>query len=290
MNCVNHPEVPVAAYCQNCGKALCAACMRSVAGVIYCEQCLAERLGMGSVPASPAGAAGAGAGYPVSGVIAPSGPNPGTAFILGFIPGVGAFYNGQFIKGLVHVLVFVILIGITQHRGIFGIFVAAWVAYQVFDAFETAKARRDGRPLPDPFGLNELGGKLGIPNHPTSHSGAMPGFTTTPIPPMPPPPGAGFPPAAGFTDPYAPYSAVPPVPPAGFDPMLPPRRREPVGAMILIGLGVLFLLNTMDVFHFDWIGRLWPLLIICLGVALFIRRSRETPPSPPPPPSTGGPQ
>ena len=31
-NCVNHPEIPVAAYCQNCGKALCATCVRSVAG------------------------------------------------------------------------------------------------------------------------------------------------------------------------------------------------------------------------------------------------------------------
>lgn len=59
--------------------------------------------------------------------------------------------------------------------------------------------------------------------------------------------------------------------------------------MILIGLGLLFLLNTLDIFHFDWIGRLWPLLIIALGAALFIRRTREIPP-PPPPPTSGGPQ
>lgn len=184
-------------------------------------------------------------------------------------------YNGQFIKGLVHVLVFVILIGITEDHGIFGIFIAAWIAYQIFDAYETAKARRDGRPLPDPFGLNELGAKLGIPN---------PNFMGTPTPPMPPSTGAGFSPAAGFTDPYAqPYSAVPPPPP------MPPlsRRREPVGALVLIGLGLLFLLNTMDIFHFDWIGHLWPLLIIGFGVLLFVRRSREIPP-PPPPPSSGG--
>jgi TM2 domain-containing membrane protein YozV len=285
MNCVNHPENPVAAYCQNCGKALCTTCVRAVSGVIYCEQCLAARLGIGGSGAVP----GASPVYP--GVIAPAGPNPGTAFALGFIPGVGAMYNGQFVKGLVHVLVFVILIGITQSHGIFGIFIAAWVVYQVFDAYETAKARRNGLPLPDPFGLNELGAKLGIPNPlggPTSH-----GFTAH-VPPVPPPPGAGFPPAAGFspaagfTDPYAqpPYAAVPPVPPVppGFDPGLPPpRRHEPVGALILIGLGVLFLLNTLDIFHFDWIGRLWPLLIIAFGALLFIRRSREIPPPPPPP-------
>jgi hypothetical protein len=48
---------------------------------------------------------------------------------------------------------------------------------------------------------------------------------------------------------------------------------------------VLFLLNTLDVFNFDWFGRLWPLLIIAFGVALFLRRAHETPPSPPPPPT-----
>lgn len=284
MNCANHPEVPVSAYCQNCGKAMCAACMRSVGGVIYCEPCLAERLGM-----SGASKTGAPAGYP--GVIAPAGPHPGTAFLLGFIPGVGAMYNGQFIKGLVHVVIFIILIGMTEHVGIFGILVAAWVAYQVFDAFETAKARRDGRPLPDPFGLNDLGNRMGIHmGGPASgpgvtgpgaagpaamNYGAAQGFTGGQVPPPPP--------VAGFTDPYAP----PPIPP-------PPGhyygwgRREPIGALVLIVLGVLFLLNTLDVFHFDWFGRLWPVLLICFGVALFLKRTRELPPPPPPPPQSGG--
>lgn len=297
MNCANHPDTPVAAYCQNCGKALCTNCVRSVAGVIYCEQCLAARLGIGAAAgAPPPGAPGT---YP-PGVIAPGTPNPGTAFCLGFIPGVGAMYNGQFIKGMVHVLIFVILIGISKSHDIFGIFVAAWIAYQVFDAFQTAKARRDGLPLPDPFGLNELGVKMGI--H-MGGSGTAQGFAATPVPPVPPPPGAGFtPPAAGFAG-SSPYVNVPPVPPMpppvpgavppGFDPtmMPPPRRREPVGALVLIGLGVLFLLNTLDVFHFNWIGHLWPLLIIAIGAGLLVRRTREvTPPPPPPPPSSGGPQ
>lgn len=301
MNCVNHPEVPVTAYCQHCGKAMCAACMRSVGGVIYCEPCLAERLGMGA--SAPAGAAYTGAApgaFP--GVVAPSGPHPATAFILGFIPGVGAMYNGQFIKGLIHVLIFIILIGMTEHVGIFGILIAAWIAYQVFDAFETAKARRDGRPLPDPFGLNDFGARMGIPMGPAGPVagtagavgptvggyGAAQGFTGGQVPPVPPAS------AAGFTDPYGqPYAGgVPPVPPpvpgawCGWG----PGRGAPVGAVILIGLGVLFLLNTLDVFHFDWFGRLWPVLLICFGVALFLKRSRELPPPPPPPPPPGGAQ
>ena len=98
--------------------------------------------------------------------------------ILGFIPGVGAMYNGQYIKAIVHVLVFVVLISICEHYGVFGIFVAAWVLYQVFDAHQTAKARRDGLPLPDPFGLNELGNAFG------GHSAPRPY-----VPPVQPPPG-----------------------------------------------------------------------------------------------------
>jgi TM2 domain-containing membrane protein YozV len=294
MNCANHPENPVAAYCQNCGKALCTACVRSVAGVIYCEQCLAARLGIGGAAPIPGAAPGTG---PVPGVVAPIGPNPGTAFALGFIPGVGAMYNGQFIKGLLHVLIFVILIGITQSYGIFGIFVAAWVAYQVFDAYQTAKARREGLPLPDPFGLNDLGSKLGIPNPTSWHGGpGVPpaqGFTSTQVPPAPPAAGggwtpvAGFTPPAGYTDPFgqAPYTNVPPPPGGGrFR-----GRNEPVGAIVLIGLGVLFLLNSLDIFHFHWIWHLWPLLVIGLGVLLFVRRMRESkPPGPPPAGPQGG--
>jgi len=228
--------------------------------LIYCEPCLSARLGIGGPAAT----------IP-PGVPAPGSPSPALAFILGFIPGVGAMYNGQFIKGLIHVLVFIILIGITNQVGVFGIAIAAWIAYQVFDAFETAKARRDGRPLPDPFGLNDFGARIGIPPHGAGFANPSPGvaqgFTGYQAPPPP----------SGYPDPYAP--PMPPPPPGpGW------RRREPIGAIILIVLGVLFLLNTMNVFNFNWFGHLWPLLIIAFGVALFLRRAHEVPPSPPPPP------
>ena len=96
-------------------------------------------------------------------------PNPAAAAVLGLIPGVGAMYNGQFFKGLIHVVIFAVLISITTHYGIFGIFIGAWVLYQSFEAYHTAKARRDGQPLPDPLGLNEVGNWLNLgakPNYP----------------------------------------------------------------------------------------------------------------------------
>jgi Domain of unknown function (DUF5668) len=56
MNCAYHPDQAAVAYCRTCGKALCANCTRPVRGIIYCEDCLGARMegaGMpGSVPAA----------------------------------------------------------------------------------------------------------------------------------------------------------------------------------------------------------------------------------------------
>jgi TM2 domain-containing membrane protein YozV len=297
MNCINHPEIPVAAYCQNCGKALCQECVRSIGGVVYCESCLAARLnhpGAGPAPNVP------GTG-PYIGLPPTDGPNPGLALGLGFIPGVGAMYNGQFVKGTVHVLVFALLCSIANHADFFGILIPFWIAYQVFDAYQTAKARRDGLPLPNPFGLNDLGYRLGLVPHPETPVTAPPPFAgqpytgqTAPTPGVPftPTPGAGteVPPFTPFSTPGQgfgyPPSGNPPM--AGFvsqsDPTAPPvtpvaqigRSQVPVGAIVLIGFGTLFLLSSMGVFRDEWIGRAWPLVLVGIGVWLIIRRMRET--------------
>jgi hypothetical protein len=187
-------------------------------------------------------------------------------------------YNGQFFKGLIHVVIFAVLISITDHYPIFGLFIAAWILYQSFEAFHTAKARRDGQPLPDPLGLNELGSWLNLGSHP--HNPAQPGAGVPPnaapgVPPAgaypPPPPYAGYQPpyAAGYVDP-----AMPPVPP----PCGPVywRRKEPIGAVVLIALGLLFLLGQLDIFNGKLFEYFWPLLLIGLGVWLIVRRTRET--------------
>src|ERR1700691_248738 len=152
MNCINHPDVAAAAYCQNCGKPLCTGCMRSVGGVIYCEPCLAARLSSPPQGGNP---------YPDATLTALH-AHPVLAGLLGFIPGVGAMYNGQYIKALAHVLIFAVFVSLSDKSFVFGMLLAAWIFYQVFDAAQTAKARRDGLPLPNPFGLNDLGTKLGI--------------------------------------------------------------------------------------------------------------------------------
>src|SRR5216684_5656805 len=103
MNCANHQQTPAAAYCRTCGKPLCTNCTRPVMGVIYCENCLAEKVS-GTAPPQmgyPQGTSqGLGARVPPG---QSTGPNPALAGILGAIPfGVGAIYNGQYAKGLAH--------------------------------------------------------------------------------------------------------------------------------------------------------------------------------------------
>ena len=41
---------------------------------------------------------------------------------------------------------------------------------------------------------------------------------------------------------------------------------------VLIGLGVLFFLSTMDILHFRDIARFWPLLLIGLGAYMLYSR------------------
>jgi TM2 domain-containing membrane protein YozV len=227
MNCVNHPETPVISYCQNCGKGLCAACTRPVAGLIYCEQCLAAKVG----------APGAGnfreTVFPPGTPLAAPGPNPALATVLGIIPGVGAMYNGQFVKAMIHVLVFVVLIAITNEHDFFGFFIAAWIIYQIFDANQTAKARRDGLPLPDPFGLNDLAARIGGQYAPAQTYTAPPANpAATGVPPSYPPPPNPI--ASSFVGgaPYAPYpptgSGCVPPPPTGPSPTFRRRRRRRV--------------------------------------------------------------
>jgi putative Mn2+ efflux pump MntP len=50
------------------------------------------------------------------------------------------------------------------------------------------------------------------------------------------------------------------------------KSRAPVGAIVLIALGMLFLLGQLDVFRERFFGLTWPLLLIALGVWLIIRR------------------
>ncbi len=297
MNCANHPDREKTAFCQNCGKPLCQECTRVVGTAVFCEPCLASRLsGVGAPPPPPAGAytyTGAPASsYSVTGTIPPPGsPNPALAALLGIIPGVGAMYNGQFAKGVIHLVIFAVLVSLSHENGIFGLFIAGWVCYQVIEAYHTARARRDGTPLPNPFGLNDIGERLGFGKSwaANSTSASTPPPVGSYVPPanpyVPPVAGSAPPPRAPWdvqwTD-YAPPVAnpynAPPMP--SFDPNAPyARNRFPVGAIWLIGLGVLFLIGNSGFFHAFPMHRIIPFFLIGLGVWLFIHKMTLSGPS-----------
>jgi hypothetical protein len=52
------------------------------------------------------------------------------------------------------------------------------------------------------------------------------------------------------------------------------RERSPIGAVVLIGCGVLLLLANLGWFSFHWISHFWPVILITIGVWLFIKRQR----------------
>lgn len=304
MNSQTAPDPNTVAYCQNCGRPLTADERRLVSGAVYCEPCLAERLASAAPPTPSAGFNyAASAPFPPP----PGAPNPGLAVLLGFIPGVGAMYNGQYAKGVVHLVVFAVLVSLADQHGIFGVVIAGWVFYQVFEAYHTARARRDGLPLPNPFGLNDIGERLGFgKSWPTPPAG----MGQAPVPPQasnPAGPAYAWDPRSahpqaeaprpaedGYTrtsyappgfDPasYAPYNSVPPAPPSpGYsdvpqpEPFVPPANRVPAGALWLIGLGILFLIGNAGIFHGFPVHRLLPFLLIGGGAWLFLYKMRST--------------
>jgi len=140
MKCAQHAEVDATGYCRQCGRPLCQECTRNVRGALYCEDCLAN-----IVTPPQAGpqktAPGAGA-------------HPGTALALGFIPGLGAVYNGEYVKALVHVAVFGGIIAALSSDlpgeldAFLGIALACFYFYMPIEAYHVAKARQSGQPQP----------------------------------------------------------------------------------------------------------------------------------------------
>jgi hypothetical protein len=157
-----YPEPPplpsaaaIAGYCRACGKALDAAGVRHAQGAIYCQ----EHLPMDApdATASPYARPSSHSGQPPytstppPDVVNPE-VSPGLAFVLGFIPGVGAIYNGQYVKGLIHVACVGLIISILNSgpgslEPLLALMLVAFWIYMPFEAYHTARFRRLGRPV-----------------------------------------------------------------------------------------------------------------------------------------------
>jgi len=163
MNCFNHSETPAIAYCRTCGKALCAECKRTAQGTIFCE----EHAPATANAAAPPSAAAPGPALPPPPAPVMGDVSPGLACLLGFIPGVGAIYNAQYAKGLVHAIVFGLLVSITSSgtagdlEPLFGILIGVWVMYMALEAYHTARKRRAGEPVDEFSSILDVHGRRG---------------------------------------------------------------------------------------------------------------------------------
>lgn len=214
MNCQNHPNIPAAAYCRTCGKAVCENCRREAYGTVYCEEHAPVPAG---TPVSDAACSPPRPEPPRTAHAAYSHAeaSPGLALGLGFIPGVGAIYNGQYAKGLIHAVVFGIIISILDSNAgeginvVFSFILTAWIFYMAFEAYHTARKRRSGEAVDEYSGLLSLQGT---------------------------------------------------------------RHGAPALGAILVILGVVLLLHTLNLFNFAYLARYWPVLLIAAGAYLLYSR------------------
>jgi hypothetical protein len=213
------PAVPkVVGYCRACGRPLDESTVRNAHGTIYCQEHIPMQQQTvppipipGPVPEPPYAS-------PYTAAIPPPIVNhdasPGVAFVLGLIPGVGAIYNGQYAKGLVHVVIVGLIISVLANdaaRGfepLVSLLLAAFFFYMAFEAHHTARRRQQGLVVDE------------------------------------------------------------------FSSLFPMRGSNsfPIAPILLIVLGVIFLLNNLDLFQIERVIRYWPVLLIVLGAYMLYAR------------------
>ena len=239
MNCANHPETTATAFCRECGKPMCQECQRPALGSVYCAEHAPQAAAPPPPPPAPEPGRYAGSSYSVpnapaspiaSPYTAPAPPplpgnhshsHPGLALFLGFIPGVGAIYNGQYAKGLIHAVIFGLLVSLASSmhgpaplEPLVGILIAIWVFYMAFEAYHTANKHRQGVAVEEFSSLIDVRGGHG---------------------------------------------------------------RVPAGAILLIGLGFILLLDTTDLISMEQLERYWPVGLILFG--LYMLYARLSPPA-----------
>jgi len=142
MKCVYHPSKIASARCSSCEQQLCSACDHRIKGYPYCQDCIVTGIEM--LRRSALNSRGV---RPRS-----EGKSALIALLLGLVPGLGAAYNGQNVKALVH---FVVTVGLwtladTFHAPLDKIVVLAGVAfyfYSLYNAFASARRHSAGVDL-----------------------------------------------------------------------------------------------------------------------------------------------
>lgn len=141
MKCAFHPNNLASARCGSCDRGLCTACDHRIKGYPYCQDCIVAGIEMLQQRAAT--------GQPRQ---QQEEKSPAAAVLLGLIPGLGAAYNGQPVKALVH---FVVTAGFWTLADVFhsslevtcALASLAFYIYSLYDAFKSAQRQRAGTDL-----------------------------------------------------------------------------------------------------------------------------------------------
>jgi len=235
MNCAHHADQPAVAYCRTCGKALCANCTRPVRGVIYCEDCLGARMEAAHPdslqPPATVYQQVMDQGLGVKVPPPPVPPLPGAPIPSGPNPSVAGILAGFFPFGVGAVYTGQYAKGLA-HLAIFALLIAG---------INAGSAHSDALLAFSIIGLIFFIVYQIIDNVRTARALQI----GQPAP-----------------DPYGLAATF------GAGTKIEPSK-APIGAIVLIGLGVLFLLSTMGVEL--GLDRFWPLILIAVGGWLFAR-------------------
>ncbi len=99
MKCAYHTENPASVHCNGCGKPLCRACDHRIKGFPFCENCIVTGVELLKIRNQTSNAD-----------FVKRKVSPFVSALFSVVcPGLGAAYNGQISKALVHFAVFVSL-------------------------------------------------------------------------------------------------------------------------------------------------------------------------------------
>ena len=135
MFCAYHPKNPAVVQCNQCARWLCPACDHRIRGFPFCQECIVAGVELlRNQPQSNAS-------------LIRRRSSPFVATLLSFVPGLGAAYNGQTAKAIVHFAIFASFFQMAvlthgMHFFILGV-LGTWL-FAAVDACRTAQLVRSG--------------------------------------------------------------------------------------------------------------------------------------------------
>src|SRR5215471_4331857 len=137
MSCAYHVKTPAVVQCNQCSRPLCPACDHRIRGFPFCQDCIVAGVELLRQRQSS---------FPAAHVVRRK-TSPFVATLLSFVPGLGAAYNGQTSKAIVHFAIFASFFQmavVTDGMTFFVLGVIGTWLFAAVDACRTAQLLRAG--------------------------------------------------------------------------------------------------------------------------------------------------